>query len=92
MAKKDDYGYFGKGTEGYVHYKQAFDESQKQEQSPAPRRSSSSGLPSGCGCLGIISIIIFIGIFVQDFDFEIAFEAVGYFLVAIFILWKIFIS
>ena len=25
----DDYGYFGKGTEGYVHYMQAFDESNK---------------------------------------------------------------
>jgi hypothetical protein len=22
----DDYGYFGKGTEGYIHYKQTFDE------------------------------------------------------------------
>lgn len=25
--KKDDYGYFGTGIDGYVHYKQAFDQS-----------------------------------------------------------------
>ena len=25
MANNNDYGYFGKGTEGYAHYKQAFD-------------------------------------------------------------------
>ena len=24
-GKQDDYGYFGKGVDGYVHYKQAFD-------------------------------------------------------------------
>ena len=24
-GKQDDYGYFGKGIDGYVHYKQAFD-------------------------------------------------------------------
>lgn len=30
--KQDDYGYFGKGIDGYVHYKQAFDESLKNEQ------------------------------------------------------------
>ena len=27
--KKNDYGFYGKGIDGYVHYKQAFDESQK---------------------------------------------------------------
>ena len=26
-SKKDDYGYFGTGIDGYVHYKQAFDQS-----------------------------------------------------------------
>ena len=25
--KKDDYGYFGTGIDGYVHYKQTFDQS-----------------------------------------------------------------
>lgn len=25
MAKKNDYGYFGSGITGYMHYKQAFD-------------------------------------------------------------------
>lgn len=29
--KNDDYGFYGKGTSGYVHYKQAFDESQKSK-------------------------------------------------------------
>ena len=34
--KKDDYGFYGKGINGYVHYKQAFDETQKS----APGRVS----------------------------------------------------
>ena len=34
--KKDDYGFYGKGIDGYVHYKQAFDETQKA----APRQTS----------------------------------------------------
>ncbi len=48
-GKQDDYGYFGKGIDGYVHYKQAFDRnfssnksmhsSVKQHQ-PKPVRSS----------------------------------------------------
>lgn len=29
--KNDDYGFYGKGTSGYVHYKQPFDESQKSK-------------------------------------------------------------
>ena len=29
MSKGSDYGYFGSGTEGYVHYKQAFDSTMK---------------------------------------------------------------
>jgi hypothetical protein len=27
----DDYGYFGKGTEGYIHYKQTFDKCFKND-------------------------------------------------------------
>lgn len=92
MANNNDYGYFGKGTEGYVHYKQAFDESQKQEQSPAPRRSSSSGFPGYVWVIIGIAIILFISALVMGFDLDVAFEAAGYFLVAIFILWKIFSS
>lgn len=30
--KDDDYGYFGKGIDGYVHYKQALDENFKRNQ------------------------------------------------------------
>ncbi|MGN1008166.1 MAG: hypothetical protein ACI4PV_04400 [Butyricicoccus sp.] len=35
--KKDDYGFYGKGIDGYVHYKQAFEETQKEH--PRSRRS-----------------------------------------------------
>jgi hypothetical protein len=38
----DDYGYFGKGTEGYIHYKQAFDESFKNNASSTYRRTPQS--------------------------------------------------
>ncbi len=38
----DDYGYFGKGIDGYVHYMQSVDES---------KRSGGSRPPSKSGCL-----------------------------------------
>ncbi|MBS7225041.1 MAG: hypothetical protein KH050_06820 [Clostridiaceae bacterium] len=41
--KKNDYGFYGKGIDGYVHYKQAFDESQKHRpRSNAQRKSISN--------------------------------------------------
>ena len=91
MANNNDYGYFGKGTEGYAHYKQAFDESQKQKQS-TPSRRTSSGLPGYVWVIIGIAIILFISALVMDFDLNVAFDSAGYFLVAVFILWKIFSS
>ena len=46
--KKDDYGFYGKGIDGYVHYKQAFDEMHKSSASHSshrinPRHSYTSG-------------------------------------------------
>ena len=46
--KKDDYGFYGKGIDGYVHYKQAFDEMHKSPASHSshrinPRHSYTSG-------------------------------------------------
>ena len=35
MANNNDYGYFGKGTEGYAHYKQAFDRNFGQGKKPS---------------------------------------------------------
>ena len=46
---KDDYGYFGKGTTGYVHYMEAF------------RRNNGGGKkPSGgkSGCLSTLLILV----------------------------------
>lgn len=37
----DDYGYFGKGTEGYIHYKQTFDDCFK-DTTPVRRRTIQS--------------------------------------------------
>ena len=46
--KKDDYGFYGKGIDGYVHYNQAFDEMHKSSASHSshrinPRHSYTSG-------------------------------------------------
>ena len=38
-----DYGYFGKGEEGYAHYKQTFDSTMKGNRSSGSYHSSSSG-------------------------------------------------
>ena len=38
-----DYGYFGKGAEGYAHYKQTFDSTMKGNRSSGSYHSSSSG-------------------------------------------------
>lgn len=40
--KKDDYGYFGKGTEGYIHYKKTFDRLQA-EQPPKAKHPQPAG-------------------------------------------------
>lgn len=42
--KNDDYGFYGKGIDGYVHYKQSFDEIQKRHPSnpSSPKRESGS--------------------------------------------------
>ncbi len=38
--KKDDFGFYGKGIDGYVHYQQAMEESkQSRSSSPSPARS-----------------------------------------------------
>lgn len=43
-GKQDDYGYFGKGIDGYVHYKQAFDRnfSENEPNSNATHASSTN--------------------------------------------------
>ncbi|MDO5142255.1 MAG: hypothetical protein Q4D31_04475 [Eubacteriales bacterium] len=41
--KKDDYGYFGKGLDGYAHYKQAFDQTHRSDAPSSGRRRSRSG-------------------------------------------------
>lgn len=46
-GKQDDYGYFGKGIDGYVHYKQAFDRNFSQTgrvpHSSTPHNATSTG-------------------------------------------------
>ncbi len=54
----DDFGFYGKGIDGYVHYNQAVDESfKKGGGGGGPRRS---GAGSGKGILIAISVIIII--------------------------------
>jgi hypothetical protein len=46
----DDYGFYGKGTDGYVHYMQAVDASQKGR-TKKPK--------VGCGCLiAVVTTVI----------------------------------
>lgn len=40
--KDDDYGYFGKGIDGYVHYKQAFDRNFENEQTSSTTSHSNN--------------------------------------------------
>lgn len=57
--KNNDYGYFGKGPEGYVHYMQAVNEAQKS--GGGGRRP-----PRNSGCLtaitGVIAAVLFIAL------------------------------
>jgi hypothetical protein len=46
----DDYGYFGKGTEGYIHYMQAQDE--------ISGKKRGSGGKRGGGCLQTMLVIL----------------------------------
>lgn len=41
-GKQDDYGYFGKGIDGYVHYKQAFDRNFSENESNSNATHASS--------------------------------------------------
>ena len=49
--KNDDYGYFGKGVDGYIHYMQFFNETQKG--GGRGQKPSSNG-----GCLTSILYIL----------------------------------
>lgn len=50
MGYDQDYGYFGKGLDGYVHYKQAFDRSSRPSGGgPGPGRNA--------GCLAMVIYI-----------------------------------
>ena len=51
---RDDYGYFGKGIDGYVHYTQA--------QGEGKRRGSGGGSGGGCLTAVLLAVGILIGI------------------------------
>lgn len=48
---KNDYGYFGKGTEGYIHYMQAQGEASGKKRGGGGRRGGNGG------CLGTLLVI-----------------------------------
>jgi len=67
----DDYGYFGKGTTGYVHYKQAFDRNfggsggggGSHHNGGGPHHNGGGGGDGdGCGCLFAIlaAVVLFV--------------------------------
>ena len=62
---KHDFGYFGKGVDGYVHYNQSFEQNKKDGNFNS---SSSSGDTENSGCLGLIGaavILFFMYIFTK---------------------------
>ena len=54
----DDYGIYGKGAEGYAHYMQAFDESQKGPSGGGPKRSNNDGNNSSGCILSVVLVVI----------------------------------
>lgn len=54
-----DFGYFGKGVDGYAHYKQAFDRNFSKKNpttKPAPDESKSGQKPKGNSWTGILGL------------------------------------
>lgn len=56
--KKDDYGPYGEGIDGYVHYKQAFD----RAQGSSGRRGRSGGSFGGCLINLVVVTLTILGI------------------------------
>ena len=57
LAMKDDYGGFGKGTEGFAHFMLAVEEVEKQH--PTGGGKPPDGCRTGCGLI-VISVIVII--------------------------------
>lgn len=64
IVKNNDYGFYGKGLDGYVHYKQAFDESQKghsnsrSQRQQTPRKSEKNDVADHVlTVIGVIALI-----------------------------------
>jgi hypothetical protein len=56
-----DYGIYGKGFEGYSHYMQAFEESQKGSSGGGPRKSNNGNSDnSGCIVAAVLMVLIYI--------------------------------
>ena len=52
-------GLYGKGDEGYAHYMQAVNESQKGSSGGGPQRSNNGGNSGGCIFTVILAILIY---------------------------------
>ena len=55
----DDYGFYGKGFEGYSHYMQEFDGSNKGSSGGGPRKNKNGNNNAG-GCIVIIVLALLI--------------------------------
>ncbi|MEN6339247.1 MAG: hypothetical protein ABFD03_03895 [Clostridiaceae bacterium] len=62
---KNDYGYFGKGTEGYIHYMQAQDETSGKKRGGGGR--------SGGGCLQTVLLALCLLVLLCAFGAYLAF-------------------
>lgn len=69
-----DFGYFGKGLDGYVHYKQAFDRNFPQDRTPSPpvrhgvrpartfKEDDSADTDDVLTFLGILIVMVFVNL------------------------------
>lgn len=53
----DDYGFYGKGYEGYSHYMQGMKEAERGSRGGGPRKSNNN---DGKGCAIAVGVIIFL--------------------------------
>ena len=55
----DDYGFYGKGLDGYVHYTQGVEEAEKGSSGGGPKKSGDGSTTKGCIAIIVIAVLIY---------------------------------
>ena len=62
MKKDQDFGFYGKGLDGYIHYRQGMEEAKRNEPKAAPRRRETPVSPqAGAGDSPMAILMMIIG-------------------------------